>query len=258
MELINSTQNKFHHLAQYLAAFSNSYLEKRPDDSQSALIWSISKSALQSQKVNDLYLELSYQEVYLRIYKNDTFKELDLLGLTESGIDSWIRETLEDFGLSASKYHHDLGFSIETPFDTFVSLDNEDEKIILQLIEQRNIAQKALESVKVQQNNTSSIYVWPHHFDTGMLVYEDNSQEKGFGLGYAIADDNVYQLPYYYAYPFSNKKIDYANLKPLANGQWILGNWNGAIIPVDEKYDLNVVEKFYKDFIDEMNDRLEH
>ena len=60
---INTIQNKFHHLSQYLAAFSNSFLTKKEDDSQSALTWSIEKSALQSQKVKDFYIELNYKDI---------------------------------------------------------------------------------------------------------------------------------------------------------------------------------------------------
>lgn len=243
---INTIQNKFHHLSQYLAAFSNSFLTKREDDSQSALIWSIEKSALQSQEVKDIYIELNYKDVVLKIYQNNEYKELDILGLTQSSIDSWIRETISDYGLSAGNFHYNLGFKLEADFDTFVALDTDDEKIIFQLIEERNIAQRALENLKSSHKNASIIYVWPHHFDTGMLIPID--KEKGLGLGYAIADTEVNKLPYYYAYAWSNNTINYAQLPNLKKGNWVLGNWNGAIISVDDNYDLGTIENFYSDF----------
>ncbi|WP_335964627.1 hypothetical protein [Galbibacter sp. PAP.153] len=257
MELINGIQNKFHHLAQILAAFSNSFLEKREDDSQSALLWNIEKSALQSQIVNNVfYLELNYTDVYLRLYKGSDFKEIDLLGLTQSDIDAWIRETISDYGLEAGKFHYNLGFKLNTKFDTFIALDSTDEKAILQLVEQRNIAQRSLEKIKISSKNTSSIYVWPHHFDTGMLVYPEETEKKGFGLGYAIADGSISDKPYYYAYIWGDKNINYDQLPNLTTGNWVLGNWKGAIIPVNHNYDLNIVNKLYEEFTDIMRPRL--
>ncbi|MCF8715906.1 hypothetical protein JM658_13805 [Joostella atrarenae] len=253
-ELINTIQNKFHHLAQYLAAFSNSFLSKREDDSQSALCWSVENSALLSQKIDTIYLELNYKDIVIRIHKGDTFKELDLLGLTHSGIDSWIRETISDFGLSAGDYHYNLGFKINTEFDTFITLDAEDEKIIYQLIEARNISQRSLEHIKKLHKDTSSIYVWPHHFDTGMLVNVNSN--SGYSLGHAIADNTVNKLPYYYAKAWSDNTIDYTQLPALNRGKWVLGEWNGAIVSIDEQYDLNTVENLYENFIEIIKDRL--
>ncbi|QLE01744.1 hypothetical protein HX109_09305 [Galbibacter sp. BG1] len=249
MDLTNEIQNKFHHLSQYLAAFSNSFLPKREDDSQSALLWSISNSALQSQKVERIFLELSYQDFFLRIYNGKDFKELDLLGLTKSGIDSWIRETISDFGLPASNFHYNLGFQLNTDFDTFVAIDNDDEKIILKLIEDRNIAQKILEELKKEFKTTSTVYVWPHHFDTGLLLYTNETRKKGYSLGYSKADNKVCDQPYYYAQAFSDKQIDYTNLEQLTTGQWVFGQWQGAIIPTDRPYDTKTIEEFYRAFI---------
>ncbi|MCB0374395.1 MAG: hypothetical protein KDD04_00595, partial [Sinomicrobium sp.] len=128
MEAFNRIQHKFHHLAQFLAAFGNSYLPKAEDDSQSNMEWSVKENALISRSVNNIYLSLDFKNITLKVVKDDIVKALELPGLDHSAIDAWIRAAISDFGLDASAYHYDLGFRLDTPFDNFAVPDAEDKK----------------------------------------------------------------------------------------------------------------------------------
>jgi len=94
MSTLNQTQNKLHHLALTLAAFSNSYLVKADDDSQSNLGWSIEKEALVSRTYHNMHLELSFKNLALSVINDGTIATLDILGLQRSSIDSWLKEQL--------------------------------------------------------------------------------------------------------------------------------------------------------------------
>ncbi|WP_224483929.1 hypothetical protein [Robertkochia aurantiaca] len=251
-EQINAIQSKFHHLAQFLASFNNSFLEKKPDDSQSSLSWSIAESALFSKSVEGVLLELNYPDIMMRMHGGDRTLEVDLLGLEKSGIDAWLRESLSQFSLDAGRLNHDNGYSLNTEFDTFISVDSDEEKMILQLVEERNIAQKALQEIGEHLSNMkhSPVRVWPHHFDTGMLSYaESGDHSKGLSMGYTIAD-NIYHLPYFYASSLADKDAEKTKgMPPPGDGKWVSSdNWRGAILPTDSSFDLTAVKNFYREF----------
>ncbi|WP_340075380.1 hypothetical protein [Leptobacterium sp. I13] len=248
MKLINQTQNTLHHLAQFLAAFSNSYLQKEDDDSQSNIGWSVVKKAMVSRSVDGVHLELSYPNVTLKIIKEETtVAQTTLSGMSRAAIDSWIRKNLEILSLDSNKFNYELGFSLDTSFSNFSIMDDETMASIQQLIQHRTIAQKALEKLAKAYAYPTEIRVWPHHFDTGMLIdlSDDQTLSKGLGLGYAIAD-SVSNVPYFYTYAWGNDTIDYKQLPPLANGKWATGDWKGALLRADELFDLKAVESFYQ------------
>lgn len=255
--LLNTHQNKLHHLAQLLAAYGASYLPDADDHSQTNLGWNIAKSALISRSYKDIHLELEYPGLMLFLVHKDKKYAFDPLGATLSDADHWIRETLSEHGVDPTRYSRDMGFQIDSPEDVFISLDNDDEKILLQLTEERNIAQKALDNLKNKlPSTTSEIRIWPHLFDTGMLIYpESNNKGKGFSLGYAPADA-LSEVPYFYASAWSDREIDYNDLPQLPPARWHLDSWKGAMIPVDQALDLKVVTRFYEDFISVMTHRI--
>lgn len=254
-ELLNAHQNKLHHLAQYLSAFGGSYLPEKEDHSHTNLGWDIEKSSLVSREYKGIHLELEYPGLMLYMIRDGHRHALDPLGAPLRDVGSWIRETLTSLGADPAPYSLDMGFTLNTEEDVFISLDNNDEKILLQLTEERNIAQRALEQFRETTELTcSEIRVWPHHFDTGMLMY---TEEKGtiYGLGYAPADENS-GVPYFYAYLQSDNPADYSGLPDITPASWHINQWKGAIIPVDRALDLQVITRFYKKFVTVMSSRI--
>lgn len=255
--LINTHQNKLHHLAQFPAAFGASFLPAREDQSHTTMAWSIAKSSLVSQTYHDVHLELEYPGLMFYLVSKDKKHTYDPLGATLSDLDHWIRETLSEIGIDPSPFSRDMGFTLSTPDDVFISLDNDDEKILLQLTEERNIAQKALSTIREKSDvNCSEIRVWPHHFDTAMLMYpEAENKNKGLSFGYSPANA-ISNTPYYYASAWSDKEIDYSNLPELKHGKWHLNKWKGALIPVNQALDLRVIITFYEDVVSTLKNRL--
>lgn len=247
---VNEAEKKFHHLAQFLAAFSNSYLPKAENDSQSNMEWSFIEKSLISRRVDNIYLCLDFRKVILKAVKERTVETLDLLGLTHSDIDAWLRKVLSGFGLDVSAFHYDLGFSLDTPFDNFITLDAEDDEAIAKIISLRKSAQKSLTTIQKKHEKTSHIRVWPHHFDTGMLIDKSEEQNfsKGIGLGYAIAD-HVSDVPYFYVYSWPDHHLNYDMLPTLRNGMWINEDWKGALLTVNMLHNTGRVTAFYTEAV---------
>ena len=251
--LLNSHQGKLHHLGQFVAAFGASYLPPKEDHSEQSMFWNIADSALQSQMANNTYISLEYPQLMLFIIHGKERHAFDPLGAAWGDIESWVRETLSSIGMNPGKYSLDMGFTISTPQDSFISLDTDDEKILLQLTEERNIAQKALEVIKTTSEMVSSeIAVWPHHFDTGMLLYKNEKKDQGYSLGYAPAD-GVSDVPYFYASCWPADLPAKKELPALKHGLWHMESWKGAKIPVDRALDLQVITRFYREYISVMN-----
>lgn len=259
MEIINDIQNKFHHISQFLGGFGKSYLPEKEDQSHTAMMWDIGKSALVTQTFRKVHIELSYQDIDLKIFCGDATYELDLLGVNYEIIENWIKESMEDFGLDPDVYAPHAGFALKTPFDGFIAIDNEEEKAILTAIEHRNIAQKCLQDISLSFPKTTKIWVWPHDFDTGMLIgMGENSSfdTKVIGCGYAIADD-VYETPYYYVYAWSKAHdISYAQLPDLKYGTWLINtHWKGILLPsgTSDNVTVKTVTSFFEEAIDALS-----
>lgn len=248
-DLLNRHQRKLHFLAQYLGAFGKSYLPAVEDHSHTALYWSIARSRLRSASLDNTFLALDHTGLTLRVCHKEKERVLDVIGAAKSDIVSWIRETLEACDLDPSQYTTDMGYRLPFEPDYFLSLTNEDEKVLMRLTGHRSLAQKALEEIRENApENTSPIRVWPHHFDTGMLYYPEPAQkEKGIGLGYTPAD-KICSSPYYYVYSFGYDQTE-RSLPALQNARWITGQWTGAIIPTEEAPDLAVINQFYGDYL---------
>lgn len=251
-ELLNAHQHKLHYLAQYLAAFNAAYQPPAKDHSHQSLEWNIENSALQTHQIKGVHFELEYPGLMIYLYHNEHRHAFDPLGAAHGDLESWMRESLSARGMDAGKYTLDMGFTPSSPKDLFISLDGEDEKILLQLTEERNIAQRALEMISdTARMEASAIRVWPHHFDTAIRLYpQQGNAEKGIGLGYSPASKDISDVPYFYAYAWSENEIDYSKLPALEAGTWHLEQWQGAKIPVDQALDLKVITNFYREFIE--------
>ncbi|GLB51078.1 hypothetical protein NBRC110019_01170 [Neptunitalea chrysea] len=255
MVILNAVQHKFLHLAQFLSAFGNSFLPKEENNSHLVLHWDIAKSALLSQKTNNTQLELSYKDIMLRIVQNDTIYELDLLGVNEAIIKNWIVENLEDFNLSPELYNTSTTYNLETPFDGFTSVDNEEEMAIYTAIEHRNIAQKCLEELALNTSQkASTIIVCPKTLHSKVTIDKslDNSFSKYICCGYSPSND-ICEVPYFFGYVVDNKRtVNYTTKVTLTVGTWQLTeDFKGIILPANftDNITIKSVNSFYNEAI---------
>lgn len=238
-------QTMLHYKAQHLAALSNSFLPVLEDDSQSNFGWNIKRESFVSRSLpNGSYLELSCK-AFTYFYHGNGFKvDLPIAGRKDIDISLWIKEQLVKDGLDASKYPAKLGYKL-SHFEAQIDKWNVKlKRAAKQLSAWRTLAQNGGEKLGEFYSHHSEPRVWPHHFDTGMLVDLGDDYTKGVGIGYAIKDA-VYPSPYYYAYAWGGNALDHDTLKRLSKGIWKNGDWKGAILPVSQGLKEEDVFQFY-------------
>ncbi len=245
MKSINFLQTVLHYKAQYLAALSNAFLPWKSDDSQSNLLWNSKNSSLTSRPVGEgSYLELVYNN-YTLIYHGQGFSfEFALANKKEEEIIAWVKSQLERDGLLSNNYGMNFTYSLPVFHAEIDRWDTNHTRLVRLLADWRSLSQNNLEKIAAFYPQHSEIRVWPHHFDTGMLLDCGNDFENGVGLGYAVKD-NLSQTPYYYVYPFSKKTLDFKKLPKLEEGNWHFNDWKGAILPVHSQLTSSQVLSFY-------------
>ena len=238
-------QTMLHYKAQHLAALNNSFLPLLEDDSQSNLGWNMKRESFISRDLpNGSYLELSCKS-FTFIYHGKGFKaDLPIAGRKDIDIELWIKEQLVRDGLDASMFPAKLNYKL-SHFE--VQIDKWNTKLkgaAKQLSAWRTFAQNGGGKLGEFYSHHSELRIWPHHFDTGMLVDLGDAYTKGVGIGYAIKDA-VCSSPYYYAYAWGNNTLNHDAMKPLTCGLWKNGDWKGAILPASIELREEDVFQFY-------------
>ena len=245
MEELVFLQTMLHYKAQHLAALNNSFLPILKDDSQSNLGWNVQRESIESRRLsNGSFLELRYR-TFAFVFHGQGFKaDLPIAGRKDIDIELWIKEQLVKDGLDAGPFPAKLSYKLsnfEVQIDKWTAKLKANSK---QLATWRNLAQNSGEKFRDFYSHHSELRIWPHHFDTGMLIDLGDTYNKGAGIGYAIKDA-VCQSPYFYVYAWGNGVIDHETLKPLTKGQWHNGDWKGAVLPAEADLTEEDVFQFY-------------
>lgn len=107
-----------------------------------------------------------------------------------------------------------------------------DKALLHQFENIRNEVNRILHEYLQQSGLQSEVRVWEHNFDTGIYCKHANGIDQY--AGYAPADKEAYDKPYFYNSFFVNgKRVIPYNFKPLQNIIWETERWGGAILPMD-------------------------
>lgn len=236
----------FHIAAQYLTTIAISFLDKKDDDSHTNLGWKNGRLHTHSLGELNCRLSLDYASFSL-IWSNDIgFDErLELNEKKHTEIVHWIRQT----SLKAKQnlvYEYNLHF--ELPYkevsDEFV-FKKPSEDSIQELIQKRNLVQKALENTLEKE---ISIRVWPHHFDTGAFFMAN--EELGIGLGMAIPDTMIDDFYLYVSGYKGHDAVELPSTISLKKGRYYSEGWKGFALPVSGITEAEATA-FYSEAIDQ-------
>ncbi len=78
--------------------------------------------------------------------------------------------------------------------------------------------------------------VWPHHFDTAVLLRVEEEEQSGraaktVGMGWAIPDQLVGEPYFYVNHQGAPSDTDYDELPVLPAGRWLFKKkWKGAVL----------------------------
>lgn len=230
------TQNETLHLAaQYLATAAKSFIKSKADDSHTSLGWILDEKRLETQDLNNegLRLALNYVEYSLDFIhpKSGLGASYPLGGARHHDVMNWISREAKFAGIEKD-YNFDLHYDVPhlkslTENYRFLAKDPEQLKELAQL---RWLANKTLEMALSNFAIASEIRIWPHHFDTGVLGYFDQSKKVSVGMGLAIPDDKVDDWYFYISGYHGSDPIKTDDFKPLKKGEWRSGEWNAAIL----------------------------
>ena len=221
---------QLHLAAQYLAAAGKSFIDIKSDDSHTNLEWSIKEHLLRTwplSKQEDI-LSLNYDSFSL-IWSDQLGYRNELLldRKSHKEIIEWL--AIHSQNKLGKSYQYNLHYELPYPFPddnyTFYLSSINDTNNISKLLD---IGQKALEQILINENLSSGIRVWPHHFDLGCFVTPDDIKSIGFGL--AIPDSEIDDFYYYVSGYHGENSIETKDFKTLQMGEWQTGKWKAATL----------------------------
>lgn len=239
---MKNTIQKIHHAVQFIAFFSNSFLEHKGDDSHTNFKWNPIEDRFMSQAVpveGSPYISISCVDLNLFFHSNDhELFTIDLQSLSTR--DELLKETskgLKIIGLDPNKFKEELHYELPN----YINLNKVDFKIYED--KTRHFAYlhtKAYEVIGIfqkQYSGASKLRIWPHHFDHSISISLQNQSgaaEKSISLGLGIPDNYVDQ-PYFYVTHWTKEgNVDRSKIDRLPHGTWQTDKWLAAVLTHDE------------------------
>lgn len=244
IEKVNEAIKITHHAAQLIAISGRYLAARREDDSHTAMEFSRSRKILAGVKLKgdqEVRVSLNIENLDLHILnvRLKSMEKFDLKGRTfEEGFD-FLKKRLMTFGLDTSLMLPEVHYNIpDHPTGKGKPFEINDPDAFQHHAELRSLAKDLLQSFARVFKNTSDILVWPHHFDTGMIIYMDPDEKEvtngTIGIGMSIKDSMIDE-PYFYVNHWSEEKIQYPKELPaLRHGRWGESDWKGAYLKISE------------------------
>lgn len=240
-------EKMMHLAAQYLAAAGISFVAKKDDDSHTNLGFSVETGRMETHPLSPSgdVLSLDYKNFTLNWNSQNNEASFRLDGATHEKTLKWLEEVSETFLRKKYNYdfHYDLPYEIADDF-IFKLLDSGK---LNELVHLRILAQFTLEKVLKDHDLTSSIRVWPHHFDSGAYTSLDKDVAIGFGLA---IPDTVCDEHYFYISGYKGRDaLNTEDFSALSAGEWKNDSFKGAILPAAEAKELEAV-LFFKEALE--------
>ncbi|WP_025667160.1 hypothetical protein [Aquimarina megaterium] len=224
---------QMHLAAQYLAAAGISFLENKSDDSHTNLGFSTDRGSLYTRPLNssgDL-LSLNYHLFTLEWTSHNTIKTLQLNGTSHAEVLQWIRRMAKDSDLDSPytyALHYELPYTIT---DSYI-YTLKDINRLSQLIAYRKLSKFAIQEFLQNNQLSSEIRIWPHHFDTGAFASLEDESGLAIGLGLAIPDTMCNDYYFYISGYQGHDGLNTSDFKPLTTGKWYSEGFKGAVLPI--------------------------
>lgn len=241
---------EIHIAAQYIAAAGISFLEKQADDSHTNLGWDVRTSSIIGQNLNKdgLHMALSYLDFSIEFRRKErVLAKIPLSMSKHQNNIKWFEEVFRDL-LFEKPYQFKLHYSL--PYEDL----NEDfvfpyrnEKNLRELILLRNMAYNVLTEISSGHNEKASVRIWPHHFDTGCLLWLSDMESIGIGL--AIPDKMVDRYYFYVSGWRGHEMMDTTGFRSLSNGNWTKKQWKGAVLKAGGR-SIDDVRQFFNEALD--------
>lgn len=237
---LNTAIQMIHFASQLLALAGKYYGEPHTDDSNTAFRFSCSNEFFTGVSLgieNPLKTGLHLKNFsFLTLdEKDNVIKEFDLNGKSFHEAFVFLKTNLENRGFDTSILKPEMHYQLDKFNFNPDFIFHMPEKNILDFhISLRNNIQVLAKLFTSVFTLTSDFLIWPHHFDSAVLIYPGADKNSSIGIGLAIADEMIPE-PYFYVNPWSKEKINFPETMPtLPGGKWGKGEWKGAYLSLSE------------------------
>lgn len=240
---------ELHIAAQYLAAAGISFLEKQNDDSHTNLGWDPNTKSIISRELREdgLHMALSYKDFSIELrLKDRVLAKIPLSQTRHRDNIKWLAEVFRDL-LFEKDYKYEIHY--ELPYedlDENYTFPYRDIESLEEFAKVRNTAHTVLSELSLTHNEPSEVRIWPHHFDTGTLLWLNDMESIGLGLSIS---DNMVKEYYFYASAWKgHEMMDTSEFNKLQNGEWLKDSWKGAILTAKDRSNDQVMS-FYEEVL---------
>lgn len=250
-----------HLAAQFIALTGRYLIPKKPDGSNINMQYFPEKEMLLGNSHPDRWaigVKLRNQTVQILDEKNNSKTEVSLEGKTFQQAFQEFKTALQNHGIDVS------GLKTEQPYElptgglkegNYFAIGS--DGAVAENIRYRYNAQLLISELAARFSDVEPVRIWPHHFDTGTFATvarnEKGAASKTIGFGLAIPDSMVPE-PYFYLSFWSENPLDIGNNPvKLPAGEWMMPNWNGAVLGVSDIIQKQTAEEQYslvKDFFE--------
>lgn len=194
---------QWHYAAQLVAAFAQTTLEARADDSQRSMLWDPSDQRFVSEPDSDgLSAFVSPTPLSIGLTRSGTdVKSLVLMGATLRTARKWMEGAVRDQTQNADL---ELGWPEYDLPAHFVKGDRPFQAKAVSLAELTRWFAEAsarLTQLVESESDANPVRTWPHHFDIATLLVlerdEDGTPTQTVGVGMSPGDDGFAE-PYWY------------------------------------------------------------
>ncbi|MEA1897310.1 MAG: hypothetical protein U9N53_06555 [Bacteroidota bacterium] len=231
-----------HHAAQFIAMVGKYMIPQKEDDSNTNMQFMADLELLLGNKLpNKWQLVLDLTNLHLSLFDKEfkRKKDIPLSGKTKIQVFDDLKQTLADFDFDVSQLKNELHYEIPSHnLDKNLLFSIRYKNLFQENTVYRHNAEIILNEIIADNQQAEPVRIWPHHFDTGSSIpLTKNNQNKvssSIGIGWAMPDSMINE-PYYYLSFWSEKPDDGVKTLPaLAAGQWMVPNWNGAVLKHSE------------------------
>ena len=241
-ENIHQALRQQHHAAQFIAMVGHHLIPQQADDSNTNMEYIPDKDLLIGNSLpNSMRVALQLAELKLLVLdkENEPKKVIQLDGKTKNEVFIELAQNLADVGIDVTKLKNELHYEIPShPLDDGAPFSIKDKNSFVENARYRYNAKIVLNEIAEAFQQDEAIRIWPHHFDTGAF-YVISKNEKGemaqtIGIGFAIPDSMINEPYYYLSFWSADATEGLDELPSLPSGQWLMPDWNGAVLKHSE------------------------
>ena len=258
---LNDTLQQQHHAAQFLAMVGHHLIPQQADDSNTNMEFLPDENLILGNALPNgmrVALQLTELKLFVLDKKNEPKKVIKLDGKTKDEVFIELAQNLAYVGIDVSNLKNELHYKIPAhPLGNGAMFSIKNENDFIENANYRHNAKIVLNEIAEIFKQEEPIRIWPHHFDTGAF-YVISKNGKGettqtIGIGLAIPDSMINEPYYYLSFWSADATAELDKLPSLPSGQWLMPDWNGAVLKhseilkadtANEQYEL--VKSFYQ------------